>query len=249
MKYQCTEERFLKDVAKHSMEVIRNEGVNRHIRFKEAGNSCYWFDIVTWPGVLCINGDCGAYMLSRTTDMFEFFRTDSRFMEKDGLAINPQYWSEKVLAAPEGKRGVREFSEEQFNQAVKEYYDQHYEEEIECEKEELEECLEESEGVPSPDMKERHIEQKRLRDSIWEDIQNDVLGNGSVDGQVALQAAYKFTPIEGEFAFDMIDGFPSCMEYTFSFLWNCYAIAWAIQRFDEAFPLVSELANIDTVTE
>lgn len=77
MNYECTEERFLKDVAKHEMTVIRDDGINRHLRFKNPNDSSYWFDLITWPGTLCIDGDCGTYVFKRTPDMFQFFRTDS----------------------------------------------------------------------------------------------------------------------------------------------------------------------------
>ena len=39
MSDQCTEERFLRDVANHEMTIIRDEGVNRHIRFKNPGGA------------------------------------------------------------------------------------------------------------------------------------------------------------------------------------------------------------------
>ena len=53
-KYSCTEERFLKNAAAHQMEVLRDDGVNRHLRFRNPESSAYWFDIITWPGTLCI---------------------------------------------------------------------------------------------------------------------------------------------------------------------------------------------------
>lgn len=31
---ECTEERFLKDVAQHEMTVLRDDGVSRHLRFQ-----------------------------------------------------------------------------------------------------------------------------------------------------------------------------------------------------------------------
>lgn len=46
----CTEQDFLKDVREHEMIVIRDDGVNRHIRFKRPQEGAYWFDIITWPG-------------------------------------------------------------------------------------------------------------------------------------------------------------------------------------------------------
>ena len=90
-------ERFARETAKHRMTVLHDDGLYRHLRFTEmhlcndaewrTTNGFYWFDLITWPGSLTINGDCGTYTFSRITDMFEFFR---------GYGINPQYWAEKV---------------------------------------------------------------------------------------------------------------------------------------------------------
>ena len=64
-KQSCTEERFLKDAAAHQMEVLRDDGVNRHLRFKNPESSAYWFEIITWPGTLCIDGDMGTFVFRR----------------------------------------------------------------------------------------------------------------------------------------------------------------------------------------
>jgi hypothetical protein len=72
------------------------------------------YDIVTWPGHLCITGDYGSYLFARTEDMFEFFR-------RDELEISPGYWSEKVLAQSIFGHGVEEFSVEKFTNDVIEW--------------------------------------------------------------------------------------------------------------------------------
>ena len=111
-------ERFPKDVAEHHMTVLRDDGLYRHVRFlrvaanpetgKPEKSSFYWFDLITWPGCLAVNGDCGSFLFSRTDDMFEFFR---------GGRINPGYWAEKVRA---GGR-VKEYSEDRFRELVADY--------------------------------------------------------------------------------------------------------------------------------
>ena len=73
--YACTEARFLGDVDWHVMTVLRDDGVHRHIRLKRPDSGSYWFDLITWPGTLCIDGDCGTYVFRRLEDMFQFFRT------------------------------------------------------------------------------------------------------------------------------------------------------------------------------
>ena len=79
--------RFTRDTAGHQMTVLHDDGLYRHLRFRRPDRSSYWFDLITWPGSLVVNGDCGSFMLARLDDMFEFFR---------GSQINPQYWAEKV---------------------------------------------------------------------------------------------------------------------------------------------------------
>ena len=96
MTRESTEADFLKDVAAHEMEILRDDGVYRHIRFKKPGTWCMHFDLVTWPGYLAYSGDMGCYVFSRLNDMFEFFRTDREYLQRDGrqLCINLCYWSE-----------------------------------------------------------------------------------------------------------------------------------------------------------
>ena len=113
-----TAERFAADVAQHQMTVLHDDGLYRHLQFirvapnrktgKPERSSFYWFELVTWPGSLVINGDMGGFMFSRTEDMLEFFR---------GHRVNPQYWAEKL---PAGMR-VKEYSYELFAQLVAEH--------------------------------------------------------------------------------------------------------------------------------
>ena len=68
-------EGFLKDVKNHGMEVRRDDGLYRHLIFRAPKDSWHqWFEVVTWPGSLAINGDMGSWCFSRIEDMFEFFR-------------------------------------------------------------------------------------------------------------------------------------------------------------------------------
>jgi hypothetical protein len=76
-------------VRDHQMEILHHEGLYRHVRFKRPDSTTYWFDLVTWPGYLAINGDLvSGYTFTRTRDMFSFFAS--------GPGINPQYWAEKI---------------------------------------------------------------------------------------------------------------------------------------------------------
>lgn len=114
MKELPDHDEFLRIVAGHGMTILRNEGIHRHILFRKPDTNCGWFDLLTWPGALCISGDYGTYVFRRIEDMFEFFR--------GGLQINPAYWSEKVVAAD--RDGVKEFSLEKFRADALDHFDQ-----------------------------------------------------------------------------------------------------------------------------
>lgn len=88
---QRAAEHFARDVAEHELTVLHHFGVYRHLRAQKPGTLTYWFEVVTWSGMLVINGDMGTYAFKRLPDMFEFFRSPNG-------RINPDYWSEKVTA-------------------------------------------------------------------------------------------------------------------------------------------------------
>lgn len=115
---------FRIDTPDHTMQVLRDDGLYRHLRFRRAGFEfrCYeveyvsepsmffQFDLVTWPGYLAISGDIGDYMFCRLPDMIEFFSAQGGY-------VNYDYWAEK-LVAPVGRRSVRVFSEDRYRQLV-----------------------------------------------------------------------------------------------------------------------------------
>jgi len=83
------EAQFPNNVKDHKLTIIRDEGLYRHLRFRQPSTSNMWFDIITWPGYLAFVGDMGDWVFARDTDMLEFFRGDR---------INPSYWGEKIQA-------------------------------------------------------------------------------------------------------------------------------------------------------
>lgn len=112
----CTKEAFLKSVENHKLTSISaddKETFIRHLRFRGESFNC-WFDLITWSNCLCINGDHGCHVFSRVTDMFTFFRS-----KNNDLAINPDYWAEKVRSESSFGNGVKEFSVETFRNNVK----------------------------------------------------------------------------------------------------------------------------------
>ena len=115
---KCIEERFRNDIKDHSMEILMDNDVYRHVVFSCGGSSIFRFDLITWPGNLCIKSDCGTYVFNRIHDMFGFFGDDDEDLIMDGkLRINPRYWGEKLLSIC-AQGGYQEYSEEQFVNAV-----------------------------------------------------------------------------------------------------------------------------------
>ncbi|CAL8476442.1 hypothetical protein [Caballeronia sp. S22] len=204
----CTQEQFERDIAEHQMTIHRDDGTDRHISFQKPGTSCYWFEILTWPGALCIRGDCGTYVFSRLMDMFEFFREKCKDPTK--LYINPSYWCEKLQAVNcdgYGKGEARRFSSETFEARVRSHVDDYFE--------------------------TRAITDER-RASLWYDIQRDVLdyvSDGDRSGAFLLLSRFE----DPEFPHLFDDCWEwRCEEYDFHFIWNLYAIAWAIRQYDAA---------------
>jgi hypothetical protein len=105
---KITKDTFLEDVKDHKMEVVCDNQSVRLLKFRSPSTNCLWFEIVTWPGSLCITGDCGSFVFRRLPDMFEFFRGDN---------INPSYWAEK-LEADDKTDGYETYSPEIFRARI-----------------------------------------------------------------------------------------------------------------------------------
>lgn len=101
-------ETFDKIVKNHKVQIIKDDGLYRHISATENGSAIYRFDLITWPGYLAYTGDMGHFVFARIPDMFAFFR---------GREINPGYWAEKVLAE-NIHNGIEEFSVDVFRENV-----------------------------------------------------------------------------------------------------------------------------------
>lgn len=125
MKESFADSFFKREIDCHEMKVIRDDGVNRHIRFQRPGTMCMHFDLITWPGYLCYTGDMGTYIFRRLEDMFQFFRRDPARPE---YSIDLRYWAEK-LEAVDRCDGVDEFSADAFRAEVKDYFEQNTDDE------------------------------------------------------------------------------------------------------------------------
>lgn len=104
-------QQLLAAVGDHQLTVLHEDGLYRHLRFKNPGSSMYYFDLITWPGYLTITGDLQTYTFSRLPDMLEFFRSPAGH-------INPGYWGEKLRA----HSGYRTYSPDRLRALAASYF-------------------------------------------------------------------------------------------------------------------------------
>ncbi|EOZ1526120.1 hypothetical protein [Enterobacter hormaechei] len=197
---------FIRDVSAHTMTIIRDDGFYRHLSFGRPGSSTYRFDLVTWPGYLCMTGDMGTWTFSRITDMFDFF---GGAFER---GINPSYWSEKMEAGSGCPRDAiaKEWDEQAYCQRL-DYF--------------LKEWAEEHApggGAPK-DLKKKYQHKRERAEGIIQQMKE-----GSYSEMDAYAAYASVDDPDGVLA--------DFWEYTFKawsthFLWACYAIQWGISRY------------------
>lgn len=186
-----TKERFDRDIAKHELKIIKNEGVYRYVHCGKPDSSDMHFEIVTFPGYMVYVGDMGAFTFWCTEDMFTFFR------RADG-GINPGYWSEKVEARD--RDGIEKWSMDKFRANV---------------------ISDAKSALGLEDGDELHEDAKEELEEL-------------LDCEDEWEAVTAIRSFDSE-RFDFTDFFEhDCTEYTTRFLWCCYAIVWAIAKFDEA---------------
>lgn len=201
-------ERFLRDVKDHQMQVLRDDGVYRHLRFKRPGTTCMHFDIVTWPGYLAYTGDMGAYVFTRVHDMLAFFRGDRP--AEPFRHIDRRYWAEKCEATDK-HGGIKKFSEDKWRRAV------------------LEHLVGWIRGHRDDTTKEERRE-------LWETVRDEVLDvSGDRDGMRQQTATHDFIhKVNADLRpFYFQDFFERDLEeYTLRFTWCCLALRWAISVYD-----------------
>lgn len=210
-----TEEEFLKEVSDHKLNVIVDSGIYRHLRVSRENDSFYWYEIITWPGYLCICGDCGTYVFSRVVDMFSFFRS-----KDDQLRINPSYWGEK-LQAHDRVSGFMEFDTEAFKSKVKEHLDAHFD------------YVEDNDCFNSPSDFEDY------KKEIIDEVESSVIASAE-DGEIFAYTAINnfehrhFLCHKLDFRFqDFFDG-GGTERYSHRYLWCLYAIVYAIKLYDRS---------------
>jgi len=200
-------EEFLKDVEEHEIDVIKDDGFYRHIRFKHPLSWNYWFDLLTWEGNLCITGDIGAHVFSRVDDMFKFFRSET-------LEINDGYSAEKLLASCV-RSGVKKFCFEAFRDRVKDYYDSFAEDN----EDEL-----------------GSLEMQKLWEEISESVLDEGEQGEFFAYHAVQEFEWTFHKDGVKLTFDFQDFFldgGNTEAYTHHYIWCLYAIVWGINKYDK----------------
>jgi hypothetical protein len=114
-EYPQIAERFYRDTKDHELTILQDNGLYRHLRMMppKSKSSCYWYDVITWPGNLVFRGDGETYAFTRLQDMFEFFR--SGIYKNGSVHINPSYWAEKLTS---NRDCVKTYDQDRFTKYI-----------------------------------------------------------------------------------------------------------------------------------
>jgi len=222
-----TADRFLKEAAGHQTEILRDDGVYRHVRFQRPGTMCMHFDLITWPGYLCYTGDMGTYVFTRLRDMFDFFRRSYR---ENQFNIDLHYWAEKVEAGDRRGcgNGVIEFSKAKFDTNVREWVEDFIKDEVgqvdEADEAALLACA-----------------MKDLRAAVEREVigadDNDIRSfDAARDFEFGASDSDAWSAFYGsDRTFDFGDFWEVDHDvFTHRFQWCCFALAWGIKQYDDA---------------
>lgn len=197
--------RFICDISSHQLTVIRDDGIYRHLRFERQKTNAYYFDIITWPGYLAVTGDMGTWAFSRIADMFDFF-TAAHSGKQESFQINPGYWSEKFESGAGCRRTESpcyEFDETALAKILDEWH-----------AEWLLGAGEDADEFERDDVAEKIADLKRERFS------NESQAYTAVDDA-------DLPDFDMQYAFEG----RSMQQYSYHYLWICYAIVWGIERY------------------
>jgi len=198
-----TEKRFLDCVKNHKLTILKDEGVYRHIRMKDPKDYNQYYEIITYSGGLLYRGDMGDYVFERIEDMFNFFADG---INDDGsIKINEGYWAEKCVAHGSG---IEEFNYDLFQKAVKDRFEDYYEN------------------------SEDDVDDIDEKQCVWEEIENQLFTEDNCGSEtLCLNSVWNFdSDYNVERLFE--DFFEhNLSEYTYHFQWCLYAIVYAIKEY------------------
>lgn len=207
--------RFLLDTAFHRLEIIRDDGIYRHLRMSAPNTSCYYYDVITWPGYLTVVGDMGTWTFSRIADMFEFFGGWTG-------RINTGYWSEKLEAGAGGSGRnllAQEYDHDAFCESLKLSLREYLEDDAEADEEE-------DEDWDDGDVEDS--DKAKVREAVRE-LCRAHFSNDHEAYQAILDADWP----ERWSTWDICEGL-TFKTYTSHFRWILFAITWAISKYHNA---------------
>lgn len=216
-----TLESFLKDVSQHEMKVESNHGLYRTFYFGKPGTGNMHFRITQWPGYLTYSGDMGCYTFSRIEDMLHFFRS-----EPEDRGINPGYWEEKIQSLSRYGNGCSEFSREAFETYVNDTFNQWVED------------LKEEELSDPEEIEERDEKIDSVKDAI-----DSLLSEEDEIGCIAAIRDWD-EALCGDLFIDWWEN--DFEEYTYHYLWCCWALAWGCQLAHEEIERLDKEASAKT---
>lgn len=220
MNNKPTQQEFLEHVKNHELAVLFEspDGDYRHIRLRQPSSGNQYFDLITWPDHLCYTGDMGTYVFTRLRDMFEFFRDKG----EGELKINPGYWQEKVLSDSKYGKGCEEWSDEKFKEVITDRWESYFDE-----------IKPEAPESGDPDDVEEYNQEiaywEKEKQETMDEIEEDIFSLEDLQHE-GYQSANAFDSNGLTFP-DLWDN--NFMEYTYHYIWACYAIVWGIRKYDE----------------
>ena len=199
---------FERDIAGHRLEIVKDDGLYRHLRFRRPGTYCMGFDIVTFPGWLVYVGDMGCYTFTRLADMMEFFRQPANNLYGQ---IDRRYWAEKCHASDKHD-GIQEFSREAFAIRAREVFT---------------EVIEDF-GL-TDEQKAEALESMEIE--VIQRAEDD----GEAAAFSTARDFQVLDPRTGKNRAIFVDSWEwNCRVYTQRFNWCCCALAWGIAQYDAA---------------
>jgi hypothetical protein len=220
-----TAKRFAAETEHHEMKVLRRDGVYRHLRFMNPGDSAYWFEIHTGPRFLLFRGDGESYVFSNGgTDMFSFFRHG---VYKDGsLHPDPGYWTKKLSTAVQAEK----WDEDVFRTDL----EQHITDMVE------------SEAVSKED-------EQRFRDEVEEHLLYEDVHSADLAIKVLMEFEFRhsstepFTSSTADTSFDECwEWISRCTEYDWWYLWALHGILYGVREFDRRFGIPGKKVDVST---
>lgn len=205
MSEQDIAARFARDTASHQVIVAHDDGLYRHLQFRNPEHSwCYWFDLVTVPGALIFQGDGESFVFRRLDDMFAFFRGSAWQGQP-----NVSYWAEKLT---DGRDRVMVYQQD--------YLERHVNDAVA-------EAVKDNPKLSGlPDAVRGHVLDKFCDDEAYD---RRLVDNFSFFIDERDEWAVPSKPADFTFGetFEW-----NCRDYHWWFLWALHAILWGIGQYD-----------------